>query len=504
MAFEANNFNVAKKLVLDKSEFSVECNISLGDSAQKILVSNLDVGINGSEALNGVANYSGSVDVKLVFLNDEGQINTVCSSCPFSSKFENEDIVTGQKVLVNVKVVDYTIESVNGDSVKISVMLMQSGFILSNKEIRTISNNDEDVCCRYDEIEVIKFIGHAQEKFSVESEISLRDKVKKIVLTESKVLLRNAESGVNFVTLNGDVITRILYLNDNDKFETGYICDAFKEEIDLDGTNRDNQVEASAIIKQDDISCELVNDEKGDKIVIKVPIVVNICAYGPEKLQVIKDLYGIKKELNTTTQSFEMSKASPLDVIEGKIEGSLVLDEESPRVDKVLFFGGNNVTITNQFIKDGELFVEGIARANVVYLNDEYNSWYSVQLDVPFSISDKTNMPENAMLNVDAVVTDVDVSVKKGRELLYDAKVKASVNYSTVENSAVISEVIEKDDYPEKDYAMEVVFAKAGQELWDIAKEARVKGEMIVSQNPETAFPLENDNSLILFYQKLN
>ena len=504
MAFETKNFNVAKKLVLNKSEFNVECNILLGDNVGKILVTSVEASVNGSETLNGIVNYSGTVDTKIVFLNEAGELNTVCSSCPFSSKFENEDIVTGQKAFINVKVVDYSIENINGDSVKVSVMLMQSGFVISNKEIRTIENNDNDVCCRYDEIEVVKFIGSEQETTEISLETLVRDKVKKIILTESKVLVRNVESGVNFVTVSGDVITKVLYVNENDKFENGYLIDNFKEELELEGVTRESFVEGYSFVKQENVVTELVTNENGDKIVVKVPITINVCAYKEETLRVINDLYSTKKETKTTTQSFEMVKANPVDVVEGKIEGSLMLDEDKPRVDKILFFGGNNVTITNNYINDGEVFIEGIARTNVVYLNDEDGSWHSVQIDVPFTISDKTNINQDAILNIHAVVTDVDVSVKKGRELLYDAKVKASVNYTTTQTSAVIEEATEEDDYPSKDYAMEVIFAKAGDELWNIAKEMKVKEEQVIMQNPSIAFPLEQDTSLILFYQKLN
>ena len=504
MAFETKNFNVANKLVLEKSEFNVECNVLLGDNVSKILVASIDANVNGYETLNGVLNYSGTIDTKIVFLNENGELNTACSSCPFSSKFLNEDIVTGQNAFVSVKVVDYSIESLNGDNARISVMLMQSGFILANKKIHTIENTDDNVCCKYDEIDVVKFLGSTQETFEVGCETVVREKVKKIVLTQSNVLVKNVEAGVNFVTIGGDVITRVIYLNENDKFEDGYMYDSFKEEVEIEGVNRDNYVEGVAFVKQEDVAAELVTDEKGDKIVVKVPVCVNVFAYGQERLQVIKDLYSIKNEINTTVQSFEMAKAEPLEVIEGKIEGALTLGEEQPRVDKILFYGGNYVTITNNYINDGEVFVEGIARVNVVYLNDEDNSWHSVQLDTPFTISEKTDIKQGAVLSVNATVTDVDVSVKKGRELLYEAKIKASINYTTTDVSAVICEAAEKEEYEPKDYAMEVVFAKAGQEIWDIAKEMKVKEEQIVVQNPNIMFPLEEDTSLILFYQKSN
>ena len=50
---------------------------------------------------------------------------------------------------------------------------------------------------------------------------------------------------------------------------------------------------------------------------------------------------------------------------------------------------------------------------------------------------------------------------------------------------------------------MELVFAHANQDAWEIAKEAKVKEEMLILQNPEVEFPLQEDKYLILFYQKI-
>ena len=50
---------------------------------------------------------------------------------------------------------------------------------------------------------------------------------------------------------------------------------------------------------------------------------------------------------------------------------------------------------------------------------------------------------------------------------------------------------------------MEVMFARAGEELWDIAKKAKIKEQQILDQNPDVVFPLNEDTTLILFYQKV-
>lgn len=504
MAFEVNNFNVAKKFALEKGEVNVECNLQMGENVKSVLSVSVDVGSINYETLNGVLNYSGNIDTKVVYLNENGEINCVCNSCPFSSKFENDNISTGMQADLSVKLGDFNIESINGDTIKLEVMLIQKGYVLSNREVKTISCSDDHVCSKFENTKVVKLVGCKQDTVELTSEINLRDKVKKVVLTDSRVLVRNVESGVNFATVSGDLIVRVLYINDNDKFESGYVYDTFKEEVELEGVTRESYVEGRAFVNHENLTTEVLEDEKGGKITVKSPLNIGICAYNEEEVSIIKDLYSTKCDIAVTTQSYDMTLVNKMEVVEGKIEGSLTLDEESPRVDKVLFFGGDSVTITNNYINDGELVLEGVAKTHVVYLNDEDNSWHSVLLDVPFSISDKTNFGEGSYLNVDTIVCDVDVSVKKGRELLYDAKVKASVNSSVESTSAVISEAVENDEYEEKDYAMEVVFASKGEELWDISKKARVKEEQILNQNPDVIFPVAEDTSLILFYQKLN
>ena len=503
MAFERENFNVARKIALDKSVLAVECNISAGCNVTKVLSMTVESYVQSSEVLNGVINYSGVVDTRVVVMAEDGQINTICSSCPFASKFENADIESGQDAYIKVKVIDYNVESIGGEMIKLVVNLEQKGFVVGNHEVGTISCHDDDVCIKNEEIDVIDYKGSAKETFTVESDINLRENIKKVILTESKTLVRSVDAGSGFVTVSGDVITRVLYLTENDKFESGYVYDTFKQEVELEGVTRESSVEGEVFVKQEDVVTEVVQDEKGGKIVVKVPVVITVRAFEQAKVTVVKDLYSVKSEVNISTESFNMTEICPVEVVEGKIEGSLSLDEEHPRVDKLLFSGGNNVTVTNSYIKDGEIFIEGIAKTTAVYLNDEDSSLHSVQLDVPFTISDKFDAEDGGILIVDAVVTDVDVVVKKGREFYYDAKVKATVSYCHDLLGGVISSAVKEEDYGDRDYAMEVIFAPTGKDLWEVAKTAKVKEEQIVAQNPEVTFPVNEDTPLVLFYQKV-
>ena len=104
MSFETNKFRVVKKKRLEKSQFNVECNIETNVEIDKILSVCHTAQAENAEILNGVVNYSGSLDICLLYCTVDGEIGTINSSCPFTSKFEDSDIAVGDKVLIQVEV----------------------------------------------------------------------------------------------------------------------------------------------------------------------------------------------------------------------------------------------------------------------------------------------------------------------------------------------------------------------------------------------------------------
>ncbi len=501
MAFETRKFNVVKKKKLEKSTFAVECNIENNIEIEKILSVCHSAMADSAEVLNGVVNYTGYIDFCVLYLTVDGEVGTLSSACPFTSKFEDSDIAVGDRVGISVSVEDYQIESVTSSNIKIGCTIVQSGELIKSCEVTNISSDDEDICQKEDELLVNTLVGEANETFEVESEISIKEPVRKVICTDSQVTLKNVESGVNFVSVTGEIVTRLLYLTENDRFETSYTTENFKEEVELEGVEREAVSEATLSIRQNAVKCEIDNAEKGITVHMTIPVKVRVVAYLEKAQSVVNDIYSTSCNLNVATSSFEMTKEEPTDMFEEKIDGTLTLDDDKPRVDKVMFVGGSNLNVTNSYIKNGEVFVEGVTKTNVVYLNDESNALVSVVVEVPFVVSDKTNYDDNTQVSVTATLTDVDVVVKKGREFLFDAKIKATVNYFSDNVGAVISGVEMSDAYEERDYAIELVFASAGQSAWDIAKAVKVKEETVLMQNPDVIFPLEKDENIVVYYK---
>lgn len=502
MSFETNKFNVIKKKRLSQGTFNVECNVESGVEIDKILSVCHSAFANTAEILNGVVNYGGSIELCVLYLTVDGEIGTLNSACPFSSKFEDDMIMVGDKVGIQVEVEDYAVESVSSSNIKINCTCEQTCILLCEREVGTISAGDDSICLKEDEVLVNTLVGEAKEVFTVESDFSIKEPIRKVICTESQACVKDVESGVNFVSVTGEVVTRLLYLTENDRFETSYITENFKEEIELEGVTRDSISEAVVCVKHSTVKCEIENSDKGVEVKVVVPVEVRVVSYMEKSQKVIKDIYSITHELQVSTSSFDMSKTASTELFEEKIDGTLTLEDDKPRVDKLMFVGGSNLVVTNSYVKGGEVFVEGVSKTNVIYLNDETNALHSAIMEVPFVVSDKAEMDENVQVSVTAILTDVDVVVKKGREFYFDAKLKVNVNYTNDEIGAVISSVEPFGDVIDRDCAIELVFGSVGQTAWDIAKAIRVKEETVMLQNPELVFPLEREENVVVYQQK--
>ena len=171
------------------------------------------------------------------------------------------------------------------------------------------------------------------------------------------------------------------------------------------------------------------------------------------------------------------------------------------RIDKYITTINIIPCISNFYIKDKNIYIEGTVSSNVIYLNDDNESIQSIQIEIPFVINKEVNV-ECDFIDPNIYVYDIDVMVKRGREIYFDAKVKAFVNVVRKYNNELITKIESVSEIPNRNNAIEIYFAKEGESFWEIGKNLKIPTEMISSQNPELTDPLEKDQNIALYFQK--
>ena len=503
MSFEVNKFEVVKKTKLGRENFAVSFDVETQTEFEKVLSVKSNIIMENYEVLNGIVSFSGKIDACIVYQTVDQRFETEKQTVSFSSKIEEKDAKAGDLARIFVGIENCKVDVLSQNKLRLDYDLVSGGVLISKREVEKVTASDENICQKFDEIEVEKFLGRASETFVVDCEETVKNHIKQIIMSDSAAFVKTIDSGVDFVSVGGEVATKLLYVNEDDKIETVCVVENFKEEIELAGATRESLAQVDLQVMADQIKLEYENDEKSTKIKMQIPVEMTVYGFGREKKEIISDVYSTKTELKTTTSSFDMTKNLETEFFETKIEGQLSLDEDKPRVDKLIFVGMTNLNVTNSYIKDGEVFVEGIAKTGVVYLNDETNGLYGVDIEVPFIATDKVKVEcESANVQVCAVVASNDVVVKKGRDFYFDAKVNFKVEYDCNEYGAVISNIENGADLPEQDGAIEIYYAREGQNAWDVAKSLKVDEQTLYSQNPELIFPLDKEQNIVLFHQK--
>lgn len=503
MSFEKSKCNFIKKAKLKDEQIMVDgaiVNTSAGDF-QKILWINASPQIDAVEPLTKEISVSGKALIEAVFLDSENKVCTSESSLPFLTKFMNENVNPTTKVNINAIISDINFEE---SSLRVSAVLDFSVDITNVTELELLNGGDENICLKEDEIISQNLLKDDCITFNEEQKVAITEQFDRILSVCADVIIKDINCKANFFEIHGELITKVFYVVCG---ETERICsvsntESFKREIEATSLSENANVEIEINVKKENLKFETENLETGCNVIVTVPI--NLCfkAYEEIKISCATDLFSLKNNLEIISSDFERTKIVPAVYFENKIEGNISLNDSEPRIDKLLGTSKGTLKPTNQYIKNGEIVLEGIVSVNVVYLNDETQTINCVKKDLPFVISGKTDVPSNYNVCAKLVLCDVEVISRRGRELFLDAKIKANVRFFGVEKGVVITDAIMGEPLPLKEEAIEIYFGKTGDELWDIAKELRTQPEIIIEQNPEINNPLLENCNIIIYHQK--
>ena len=504
MLVDKNLTKVAHKFRVGTEQISVECGVGLEEPLLKLLSYSVCPVVDSVEVAMGEARVQGKVVIKVVYMTADNQISCKESVCDFSNNYTNSAIDPSLKLIVCSKLCDSSLAVVSENNLKVTAIIELSFTAIKQEDINMLSGAGEDVCIKMAKTKVVSLAGDNTQTFEENLTINIKDKFEKLISVNTEVVVKDVTSGNNFVSVSGEIVTRALFLSDS---ETGKICvlnnaESFKQEIEASGISTTSEVEAYLYVQADQVKKEVVTGENGTVLNLNVPVKAFVIGYDEKEVDCAEDLYSLKNHTETVTESFKKVKISAPEYFESKIEGGLTLSDAQPRVDKIIAISSPYLIQTNSYVKDGEITLEGVAYANVIYLNDEEMTTNSIQVEIPFTVSDKTQAPEESEICAQQVLDNVDVIVKKGRELFFDAKVKSCVNYYHNDDDAVISDLTIGDELPEKDCAIEIYFGKEGNSLWDIAKSLGISTEMLKQQNNDIPDVLENDVNLTIYYQK--
>ena len=499
MSIEKTKLNYLRKGKIEEEQVMVETLLSVPD-LQKLLWVEAQANLEAITPTQGEVGFSGQTYIFGAYLDADKKIKPYENTAPFMGKIGNDKIDAGTSVnlVVSTRAVNFVEKSG-----KIECLIGITGDYVQPNQMEILCGGSESVCVKTEEITTQELLKAESLVFNEEISYPINDKMENILRVTSKVCLKSIIPEDNLFSVSGEIYTTIKYITTNEDLETVScvsFSEPFKREIEVSGLDANGVVKAVASVDRANYKYEL--DKEVNKILISVPINITYRAYQDISMPYAVDAFGMENHLAITTVSANKSVVLAQEFFEAKIDGSVQVDTNAPRIDKVIGFSDPIHTITSLESSAGKVYVEGIATFDITYLNDELEDLTTIKQEIPFKVGVATDNPLNDVVFTNSQLLDVDVVARRGREVFFDAKLKFEVCSKKDICDAVITEIEVKEALPAKNHAIEIYFGKKGDDLWQIAKELKVSPSVIESQNPDLVLPLEESENIVIYNTK--
>lgn len=476
------------------------------ENIAKVLGVDAKANISNVEILNGEANYTACITFNVAYLNDNKQICNMTDKTSVNGKIDDNTLSSLMEALYKIEVVDVSIESASSSEVRVSATLELTLEVIDFNAVEKYEPLDKNVLTKTEHFEMLTKCDCGKNTLVIEDQFDLKQNVYKVINKCTDVCVKQITSGTGYYTVEGEVFVKAcLCILDGEDTTYKVFTETipFKEEVDAENLAKDCLMESSVCVMNDEVVFELINNDNLTALKVSVPLLIKYVALKKTEVELPCDAYSLTHKINLITDTYF---ASTIDNSSHNkhIEGNIEIDENMPRIAKVLMVMDGNLNITNIATENGSVRVEGVLTTTVVYkADDDEESINSVQVEVPFSLTlDVDNLKVDDELFVIGNIVEILVKAKKGKELDIDADLVFNVENYSKKAESFVKEVILTEEIPQSPYPLAIYLAPAGSSLWDISKHLNVKEDLIVAQNPNLEYPLESPQSIVYFNQK--
>ena len=406
------------------------------------------------KAMEGAAWIKGSLVFKVLYRSDkqEGKISCLRGEIPFQERLNMDGLSEYDAVHATGDMEDLTI--VEKDALKLLVVR-------------------RDICRQ------------KSEAVLPSSKPNIRE-----ILWQS-MQLRNVESRLveGKIRLSGEILVSILY---NDE-EEGEHLSWYETTVPLDAQAECGVMEDDCIWQVQMVpltmELEVKPDYDGEEriLVMELALDTHIRIWKEEKIRLLTDLYSLQKEVKPVFRECPLERLLVKNAAKCRMTEQMELKEDKEKVLQICSCEGK-VLLERQEIKPDGVLAEGTVEVNILYITpDDHMPVGAVQEIYPFS--QLVEIPE---MSAQAKV-ELDASLEQLSAVMLDqehVEIRAAVRLDLI---AFVQEVMQNiEEATESEPDLEMLrnrpglvgyIAKAGDDLWTIAKENHTTIQNIMETN---------------------
>ena len=442
-----------------------------------------------SDCGNGKANINGKIGVRVLYIDTDNLTNIVTETQSFSETYSNLAITSDCMLNVSNYNINHSVLSTEGN-LKISFEVVINPIAYVNLPLN-ISNKFENMIIKKSEINSNTIIKFVNTNFEYTSIFETKENITKILSCNVQYTNLNLTSNENYAVAEGKLYATLIYeTTENEETKIKQINDCFnvKTDINLEGISNDCMLDVNFEIdnSKQNITTE-VEDNNTIISVLNCIQVVGVCTKNI-KLEIVDDLYSTENEIEINQTSRDFTKIVHTHCLEENVVNEISLTNDETAIDEVVSNLEMCAEITNTYIKEETLFIEGIVNSNLMFI-DENKEYKSKKCEVPFIINTKIMLTKLDCTHPIITIEDCKVKIKRGTIIELEYKLCANLCiYEQVSKDIVDNVKIGKQlDYSNFDY--QIYLSKPNENIWELCKRIKTTQEDLIKYNKN--LPLE-------------
>lgn len=487
--------------VLPHQNFSTNITLQIDNSVKIKTILNLENYIydEKTDCANGKAIISGRIGTKVVYIDQDNITNTLTDNQPFTETVVDQSITAESFLCITSSNATNTIIS-NDGSLKLNCETSLGLTVYLNLGLDTTANSFENMITKKTELKTCAIQSPANSNFDYTSTIETKEQITKVLTQNSYLTIENTTPNNGFVTIEGKMLTcALVEINENEETKIRELSDCFniKTDVEMPECNESSMVDLCFFVNRDKERINTEQEADNTTLVITNNIGVKGVVLNQIAVDLVDDMYSLDNDLELTYSSRETIKDFEHFKFSEKIYGENSITSSEPAIEEVVSTCAINSELTNYYLKDQNLYVEGVLTCNIIYIdeNKEYNEKTS---EIPFVINSKFNPASIDFTQLSCSVTNCKTKAKRGTILETECELEFACTNIQKETVNLVSSITVGKPVDNSQYDYQIFLAKPNETTWQLSKRIKISPEQLASMNKDLPAVMQGGEKIII------
>lgn len=488
-------------------EIPLDLDFSLPDycpDIQRVLKCRVCPDITSRNISGDRLNIEGTAKIRVIYSDAENNKIRCCeNSIPFSCSIdiksapENAIAVTSSKIeYVNCRAVSQRKLDIHG-----ALSICAKVYNKKNLGI-SCSVSGKDIQQKITNMKVNNLISMGQQQFSISEVLEIpenKTSPESILRSDVFILVKDYKNMANKTVVKGDIIIRMLYLDDlsSGHTETLEYSIPLSQIVDVPGVEESSICTIDAGILSHDEEISSANSGNSNLISSEIKVVLTVSAYSDKEISLVSDVYSTEYDLDTLNEPIKITQLDQILKENFTHKDSINVGDIS--ISKIIDVWSDSSSVSCA-LSETNIDFKGKINVCVLVTDTEENPVY-VERMLEFSHSKGLEDIKKCMLCESMIVpSSISYSVSGSNNV--DIKINFDLYgslYSCQRYDMVTDVMGDESKSIGKDTAsLTVYYASEGENIWDIARKYHTSLNMIKNENDLLEDTLKSDCMLLI------